>query len=59
MSDSKNRIQGTWPKDDLRRAFVMGAKWWEYHTTQFTMWNSDIKLAEDEAEKEYPDGKVN
>jgi hypothetical protein len=52
-------IEGLWPEDDLRRAFVMGAKWWEYHSTGFTMWPSDRNLAEAEAEKRYPDGKIN
>jgi len=50
-------IEGTWPKDDLRRAFVAGAKWWEYHQTNFTMWPSDRKLAETKAEKLYPSGE--
>ena len=49
--------QGTWPKNDLRRAFVEGAKWWEFEKTKFTMWNSDIRLAEEIAEKRYPKGK--
>ena len=49
-------MQGTCPKDDLRRAFVAGAKWGEYHTFGSTMWDSDIKLAEKEAEKRYPLG---
>jgi hypothetical protein len=50
--------EGTWPKDDLRRAFVAGAKWWEYEAGGGTMWNSDIRLAEVEAELRYPEGKV-
>ena len=45
--------EGTWPQNDLRRAFVAGAKWWEYHSTDFTMWQSDQRLAEVEAEKRY------
>ena len=49
---------GYWPKDDLRRAFVAGAKWWEWHKEGATMWNSDVREAEDEAEKRYPGGKV-
>ncbi len=32
-------VEGTLPPDDLRRAFVAGAKWWEYENTGFTMWN--------------------
>ena len=45
--------EGTWPQNDLRSAFVAGARWWEYHSTGFTMWQSDQRLAETEAEKRY------
>lgn len=51
-------IEGTWLPDDLRRAFVNGAQWWEYHSTGATMWGSDRALAEEEAEKRFPDGKL-
>lgn len=47
-------IAGTWPEYDIRRAFVMGSKWWEHHKTRATMWKSDRRLAEDEAAKRYP-----
>jgi len=50
--------QGTWPADDLRRAFVAGAKWWEFFSRGATMWSSDQNLAENEAETRYPEGKV-
>ena len=50
--------EGYWPKDDLRRAFVAGAKWWEYEKTKFTMWQDDIRLAEQVAYELYPEGKV-
>ena len=56
MTDIK--IDGTWPADDLRRAFVAGAQWWEWHKEGATMWPSDTDLAEAEAEKRYPGGKV-
>ena len=46
-------MDGTWPKDDIRRAFVAGAAWWEYHQSMGTMWGSDRALAEDEAERRY------
>jgi len=46
-------MEGTWPENDIRRAFVAGASWWEYHSTRFTMWQSDRRLAEEEAEKRY------
>lgn len=45
--------QGSWPKDDIRRAFVAGAKWWEHHETGATMWQRDRNLAEEEATKRY------
>ena len=41
---------------DLKRAFVAGASWWEYHVNRATMWQSDQRLAEKEAQKRY--GKV-
>lgn len=40
-------------KSDLRLcyAFIQGAKWWEYHSTKFTMWQSDQNLAWTQAVK--------
>jgi len=35
-------------------AFVQGAAWWEYHRAGATMWQSDRKLAEEEAARRYP-----
>jgi len=51
---------GLWPDDCIQRAFVAGAKWWEFESTGFTMWDSDIIDAEDEAVKRYgePKGEV-
>ncbi len=51
------RIEGAWPENDIRRAFVAGAKWWEFHMTGFTMWASDRDLAEAEATKRYAEIK--
>ena len=48
---------GDWTENDLRRAFVAGAKWWELKKTGATMWQSDRLEAEDEAERRYPDGQ--
>ena len=48
---------GKWPGDDLRRAFVMGAKWWEFRKSGATMWPSDQDVAEAEAESRYPNGR--
>lgn len=53
-----DHIQGKWAADDLRRAFVMGAEWWEFHKEGATMWNSDIDLVEAEAEKIFPHGGI-
>ncbi len=50
-------MEGTWKADDLRRAFVAGAKWWNFTTTGFTMFASERNEAEDEAERKYPNGK--
>ena len=52
-----SKVVGLWSADDLRRAFVAGAKWWEYKKENATMWGSDIILAEEEAENRYPNGK--
>ena len=46
-------IEGTWKALDYRRAFVEGAKWWEFHKTGATMWQSDRATAEEEAEKRW------
>jgi len=35
-------------------AFVAGAKWWEFHSTGGTMWQSDQGLVHDEATKRWP-----
>lgn len=53
-----NHAKGTLPLDDLRRAFVMGAKWWEFQKEGATMWNSDRHLAEQAAEEYFPGGKL-
>jgi hypothetical protein len=47
-------LEGKWAAEDLRRAFVEGAKWWEWHTENATMWPEDVNRAETEAEKRHP-----
>jgi hypothetical protein len=47
----------SWADDDLRRAFVAGAAFWEFHQTGGTIWSSDRDIAEDEAERRYPEGR--
>jgi len=51
------QMEGLWTADDLRRAFVAGAAWWEYHRTWATMWPSDRDKAEAEAERRFPGGR--
>jgi len=46
-------VEGTWKALDFRRAFVEGAKWWEFQKTGATMWQSDRDLTEQEAEKRW------
>lgn len=46
-------IDGTWPEHCEQRAFVAGAKWWEFASTGATMWQSDQDKAEAEAIKRY------
>lgn len=43
----------TKPQITLVEAFVKGAKWWEYHKTGATMWQSDQTLAAEEAAKRF------
>lgn len=39
----------TYTEEELINAFIQGAKWWEYHSTGATMWQSDQGLALKEA----------
>ncbi|MBU0706734.1 hypothetical protein KJ807_05980 [Patescibacteria group bacterium] len=48
--------EGTLPDNDIRRAFVEGAKWWEFENYGGTMWQSDQRRAEQEAGNRY--GKI-
>lgn len=45
--------EGTWPKNDIRRAFVAGVAWWQYDEYGFSMWTNERRRAEKEAEKRY------
>jgi len=41
-------------RQELRKAFVAGAKWWNCHTSEFPVWpNSTQEFAETEAERRY------
>lgn len=50
--------EGIWPTPDLRRAFVDGAAWWEFQCTGGTLWTSDRRFAEKEAERRYTGARV-
>lgn len=45
--------KGSWPDQCLQRAFVEGAKWWEYKRTGATMWQDDQGKAEQAAIDKY------
>ena len=51
------RVEGTLPADDLRRAFVDGAAWWNFKTTAWSMRTSERREAEAEAAARYPNGR--
>lgn len=42
----------------LLMAFVQGAKWWEWHKTGATMWQSDQRIAWDKAEERLKKGSL-
>jgi hypothetical protein len=46
-------IEGTWPKACIQRAFVDGAKWWQFHHNGSTMFGSERDEAEAEAIRRY------
>ena len=46
-----------WAEDDMRPAFVAGAEWYEFTTTECTMWPNDVGLVEEVAEGMYPGGR--
>ena len=53
-----DHLEGTLPANDLRRAFVMGAKWWHWISTGMTMFPVDRRMAEEQAEAVFPGGKL-
>ena len=52
-----DHMEGTLPADDLRRAFVAGAQWWNFVAFSATMFSSERNQAEAAAEARYPGGK--
>ena len=36
-------------REGLKEAFLQGARWWEYHTHDATMWQTDQELVMQEA----------
>jgi hypothetical protein len=53
--EESSTLRGKWSEDDIRRAFVAGASWWEFDQTSATMWTDDRSRAETEATKRYGD----
>lgn len=53
--DAHPLTAGTFPQDGPHRAFVAGAKWWEFAKTGATMWPADVDKAEAEAVRRYGD----
>ena len=51
-------MDGFWPKDSVQRAFVEGAKWWQFHHAGSTMFGSERDVAEAEAVKRYGELEV-
>lgn len=51
-------IFGTWPADDLRRAFVAGAAWQRYLSRGWTPFAHERDEMEAEAERRYPGGNL-
>jgi len=47
------RQLGDWPEHCEQRAFVDGAKWWEFRKTGGTMWAQDVSIAEYVAVERY------
>ena len=45
-------------RQELRKAFVAGAKWWNCHTRDFPLWPNRMEFAQTEAEKQYGRAKV-
>ena len=45
--------KGSWPEKCLQRAFVDGAKWWEFQRTRAAMWQEDQGKAEQAAIDKY------
>lgn len=54
-TDSIPEPEGTWPADCVQRAFVAGAKWWQFVSGGSTMFPSERHQAEAEAVKRYGD----
>jgi hypothetical protein len=50
-----SRQFGAWPEHCEQRAFVDGAKWWEFRKTGGTMWAQDVSIAEYVAIERYGD----
>jgi hypothetical protein len=45
--------QGSWPANDIRRVFVDGAKWWQFHAHGATAFPSEVDEMEAEATRRF------
>lgn len=46
-------VEGSWPLNCIQRAFVNGAKWWQFHRNGSTAFSSEVGEMEDEAVRRY------
>lgn len=55
----KRPVDGWWPEHCEQRAFVSGAKWWQFHKNGATAFGSERDEMEEEAVRRYgePEGK--
>ena len=54
----RERKPGTWPQVCLQRAFVEGAKWWQFHYNGSTEFSSERHEMETEALRRYGEPKT-
>jgi hypothetical protein len=55
MNERDEGIRGSWPDRCEQRAFVNGAKWWQFHANKATAFPSEVDEMEDEAIRRFGD----
>lgn len=53
LAPKRAGIEGSWPASCVQRAFVDGAKWWQFHQSKFTAFPSEVDEMEAEAVRRY------